>query len=204
MHVAFPRIAFLSLLLLPYSGLMAFAQAEKPNEGPASIVEYHARIPLGWECFKLNPSGQLFYLMGSVEDAEFEGWQKVTQDDRTRLVSANDSPVKRYPQHLQFRITASAKERLIEKRPFLVNSRLSINTYLLGLRFRLAVFHGLEEWKMRPVAVESIGMPADVSYDERIYRVRFNLGEIPIEDRIVLEVLAPNGQRLSKFHVDLY
>ena len=47
-------------------------------------------------------------------------------------------------------------------------------------------------------------MPAEVSYDERIYRIRFNLGRIPIDDRIVLEVFSPTGERLSKFHVDLF
>jgi len=32
---------------------------------------------------------------------------------------------------------------------------------------------------------------------------QFDLGNVPIEDRVVLEVLAPSGERLCKFHLDL-
>jgi hypothetical protein len=40
-------------------------------------------------------------------------------------------------------------------------------------------------------------------YDERIYRIGFDMGKIPIQDRVVMEVLTPTGQRLCKFHLDL-
>jgi hypothetical protein len=48
-----------------------------------------------------------------------------------------------------------------------------------------------------------IGVPADVPYDERVYRINFALDKLPITDRCVLEVLSPTGERLTKFHFDL-
>jgi hypothetical protein len=51
--------------------------------------------------------------------------------------------------------------------------------------------------------VKLVGMPMDVPYDERIYRVSFDLGEVPLADRIVLEVLSPREERLTRFHLDM-
>ena len=46
-------------------------------------------------------------------------------------------------------------------------------------------------------------MPPDIPYDERVYQISFDIGRIPITDRVVLEVLSPSGERLCKFHLDL-
>ena len=167
-------------------------------------IRYQARVPLGWESFKVRSSGICFYLLGTVESPKFDGWQKVTVKDRSHLYDASGQPVRVYPEEMQFRITASAREKLLENQPFTIASAIPMNDYLLHLRFRLKVFHGVEWRIVRPASVEAIGMPAEVSYDERIYRIRFNLGRIPIDDRIVLEVFSPTGERLSKFHVDLF
>lgn len=172
-----------------------------PSDG---VIRYQARIPLGWESFKVSSSGICFYLLGTVESPKFEGWRKVTINDRSRLFDASGQPVRTYPEELQFRITASTHEKMLDNQPFTIASSVPINDYLLHLRFRLKIFHGVESRIMRPASVEPIGMPEDVSYDERIYRVRFHLGHIPIDDRIVLEVFSPTGDRLSKFHVDLF
>lgn len=172
-----------------------------PSDG---VIRYQARVPLGWESFKVSSSGICFYLLGTVESPKFEGWQKITVNDHSRLFDANGQPVRTYPEELQFRITASTHEKMLDNQPFTVASSIPMNDYLLHLRFRLKVFHGVESRIVRPASVEPIGMPADVSYDERIYRIRFNLGHIPIDDRIVLEVFSPTGERLSKFHVDLF
>jgi hypothetical protein len=42
-------------------------------------------------------------------------------------------------------------------------------------------------------------MPADVPYDERVYRVNMNVGRLPISDRLVIDVLSPQGERLTHF-----
>jgi ubiquitin-protein ligase len=57
--------------------------------------------------------------------------------------------------------------------------------------------------ELEPLSVKIIGVPADTPYDERIYRVSFELPNIPVDDRIVLNVLSPNGECLSKFHLQL-
>jgi hypothetical protein len=46
-------------------------------------------------------------------------------------------------------------------------------------------------------------MPRHVPYNERIYRIGFQIGKVPIEDRVVMEVFSPSGERLCKFHLDL-
>ena len=48
-----------------------------------------------------------------------------------------------------------------------------------------------------------IGVPADVAYDERVYRISFSGQKIPVSDRCILEVLSPTGERLTRFHFDL-
>jgi hypothetical protein len=44
-----------------------------------------------------------------------------------------------------------------------------------------------------------IGMPADVPYDERVYRININAGNLPITDRMVVEILSPEGKLLTHF-----
>ncbi len=201
MRFALPVLAF----VVAFSGI---ALHSADNRGLTTrsdgVIRYQARVPLGWESFKVRSSGICFYLLGTVESPKFDGWQKVTVKDRSQLYDASGQPVRVYPEEIQFRITASAREKLLENQPFTIASAIPMNDYLLHLRFRLKVFRGVDWRIVRPASVEAIGMPAEVSYDERIYRIRFNLGRIPIDDRIVLEVFSPTGERLSKFHVDLF
>jgi hypothetical protein len=84
-----------------------------------------------------------------------------------------------------------------------VDAKDNLNAYLLNLRFELKVFAGLRKRELQPLAVKLIGVPADLPYDERIYRVSFELPNIPVEERIVLNVMTPSGECLSKFHLDL-
>jgi hypothetical protein len=44
-----------------------------------------------------------------------------------------------------------------------------------------------------------IGMPSDVPADERVYRVGINVGDMPVIDRFVIEVLSPEGEVLTHF-----
>jgi hypothetical protein len=172
-------------------------------ESPAVLTVYPARIPLGIESFRLASAGRDFYLIASVESPNFQGIRRVQDAKGTRLMTSAGQPFQFYPNHLQFRLTASAKEKLLEDRPFPTGGPYKLEELLSSLHFRLKVFHGLEYRYMKPAFVEDIGMPRDVPYDERIYRVGFSIGKIPIEDRVVMEVFSPSGERLCKFHVDL-
>ena len=48
-----------------------------------------------------------------------------------------------------------------------------------------------------------IGMPADVPADERVYRIGVSVGDMPVVDRFVLEVLSPEGHVLTHFPFSL-
>ena len=43
----------------------------------------------------------------------------------------------------------------------------------------------------------------DLGELERVYRINFNLDQIPVTNRFVLEILSPEGERLTRFHFDL-
>ncbi len=53
--------------------------------------------------------------------------------------------------------------------------------------------------EITPESVELIGMPASVRYDERVYRISVNLGDAPITDRVVIDVLTPEGKFITHF-----
>jgi hypothetical protein len=168
------------------------------------VFSVNGRIPLGIESFRLQPSGREFYLMASVENPAFQGlYRSMDRSGHPRLFDGSDKPVMFYPNRVQFRLTASAREKLIEDRPFETHAKLAVGDLLRQLQFRVKVFHALEYRYVKPTVVEDIGVPSDVPYDERIYRIGFDLGKVPIEDRVVMEVFSPTGERLCKFHVDL-
>jgi len=168
------------------------------------VFNVNGRIPLGIESFRLQPSGREFYLIASVENPSFAGlYRSVDRHGHPQLFAAGDKPITFYPSRVQFRLTASAREKLIDDRPFDTNAKLAISDLLGQLQFRVKIFHALEYHYVEPTVVEDMGIPKDVPYDERIYRIGFDLGKVPIEDRVVMEVFSPTGERLCKFHVDL-
>lgn len=148
------------------------------------------------------------YLLATAESPQFEGWR--VRDDGTRkvVVGADGLPVRFYPRHVSFRVTATAmrpKLLMIDSQGTLNLSEASLNSFLLNVHFRLLVFRGLEVERLEPQGVKMLGMPADVPYGERVYGIAFDLPHpISMEDRVVLEVLSPTGTRLCKFHLDFY
>ena len=170
----------------------------------ARIYSFNGRIPLGIESFRLQPTATDFYLMASAENPLFADLYRETDHrGHGHLLSAG-GPVQFYPARVQFRLTASAREKIIQERPFDMQAKLSLNDLLAQLHFRLKVFHALEYRYVKPKFVEEVGLPKDIPYDERIYRIGFELEKVPIEDRVVMEVISPSGERLCKFHLDLF
>jgi hypothetical protein len=47
--------------------------------------------------------------------------------------------------------------------------------------------------------VTLIGVPAEIAYDERVFRVSFDVGQIPVSDRVILEVTSPEGEGVTHF-----
>ncbi len=190
-------VAVLTLCALPLC-------AKQPRSDPdVTINVFGNRIPLGIEGFFVRPVRRTLYVMGTARSTFFQGWQLRERDGRRRVETADGIPVQYFPRSLSFRITATAlvQPLLQVDRDFLDNVD-DLNRYLLQLGFRIRIFHGLQVKSIEPERVEVIGMPADIPYEERVYRASFILPEVPIEDRIVLEVLNPDGERLCKFHLD--
>jgi hypothetical protein len=167
-------------------------------------VSINGRIPLGIETFRLEPAKQDFYLMASAENPDFIGIKRVmAKGEPMKLVARDGKKVSAYPERIQFRLTASSREKLLEDHPFGTEAKIPLNELLVKLKFRLKIFHGLEYRYVEPAFVDDVGVPRNLPYNERIYRIGFNMGHVPIEDRVVMEVISPTGERLCKFHLDL-
>jgi hypothetical protein len=172
-----------------------------------NVRSLHALVPLGAERIDLSSSGTM-YILTTAESPAFEGWRVVNTGTRTLLLTPDGSPVRYYPRHIEFRITATAmRPGMLDIRPYgtLHLSPDEVNAYLLQLGFRLLIFDGLQVTRVEPQSRRQIGMPAEVHYDERVYQIAFDFPtSVPTQDRIVLEVLSPGGSRLCKFHLDLF
>ena len=178
-----------------------------PSAAPQTSFDelrFHTRVPLGIEGFNLGKSNRKLYLMALAEDSGFEGMRQVEVDSHQVLLDAAGKQVNYFPSQVAFRVTATMwPENMVAVNMTSLDLPPDPNYFLLHLRFQLKIFRGLRERSVAPASVRLIGMPADVTYEERIYALKFNIGHTPVEDRIVLEVLSPDGQRICKFHLDM-
>jgi hypothetical protein len=196
-HLRTVRVLLAAALLTPAALPAQSGYREEPER-------LRALIPLGAESFRVvRPWKGTLTLMGLAENEQFCGWTRFRQNRRYLLRTDDGERVRFYPEQVDFRITASLRANLGDPSPVPLTAHTAPNDYLLGLRFRVAIFHGLHKRTLPPAAVDLIGVPADVDSDERVYRVSVNLPRVPMEDRVVLEVLSPRGERIAKFHLDL-
>jgi hypothetical protein len=163
----------------------------------------HSAMPAGYDVMQLKPSGMLLSLMGLIECTEVEGAQHVAAGSKSKLLSADGEVIRRFPRHFSFRITASLRKILLDPPEHSLEFAGDPRDLLLHLRFRIKAYNGLEMREIASESIDLIGMPADVSYDERIYRVRVKTGDMPVTNRIVIEVLSPEGEVLTHFPFDL-
>jgi hypothetical protein len=161
-------------------------------------------VPLGIMRFTpKNSEPRGMYLLVTAENPAFQNWHTSEQQRMPRR--ADGSRVKYFPSHIDFRVTASARsQELIGIDDYPIDLPPgTMNDFMTKLHFRLAIFDGINKRELEPGNIEVMGMPEDVSYDERVYRVGFDIGSaVPVENRIVLEVLTPEGERLGKFHLE--
>jgi hypothetical protein len=186
-----PAIALLGLAVL---GMAAFAGTAFKNGS-----SFHSATPAGYDVILLKPSGDTLSLMGLIECPELEGMHHVSNGADAKLISAAGETVHAFPQRFSFRVTASLRKILLDGPVASFNFPHDPHQLLLQLKFRIRDYHGLESREIVPESVEMIGMPADVPYDERVYRVHMNVGNLPISDRLVIEILSPQGERLTHF-----
>jgi hypothetical protein len=201
--IAATLVVVASILIAP-----SFFAEDVASLSPKWELAYHSVVPLGQDAILLEPGNHALFFLASAESIDFEGWRQIYNENRTSLLAADGHPVEHYPRFVDFRITASARRHVLPGlQPLLVDCESqciqTVNDYLLHLQFRVKIFRALHFRELAPKIVEIIGMPPDVPCDERIFRVSFDLGEVPVADRIVLEVLSPAGDRLTRFHLDM-
>jgi hypothetical protein len=169
---------------------------------------YHSLIPLGCEVFSYSghDEHQIFYVMVSAQNRQFEGEQVWFDGVRRILKEPNGGLVQAYPREMRFRVSVSEHSgfTLIDS-PLPIQTRdRTFNQLITSLKFEMRIYRALKSRVLHPTKVTHIGVPPDVPATERVYEVTFDLGEVPISDRIVMHVLTDEGDRMAKFNVDLY
>lgn len=160
-------------------------------------------MPVGFEVVQLKPSGATLSLMGLIECSEIEGLQQVSQGLRAKVVSTSGATLQQFPRHFSFRVTASLRKMFIDGPDHSLTVVEDPQDLLLKLGFRLKVYDGLDMHEVAPESVTMIGVPADIASDERVFRVSFDVGDVPVTDRMVLEVITPEGEDLTHFPFEL-
>lgn len=153
--------------------------------------------PLGMEAFQPRPKGQMFAVYALAEG--------IDEDSMRRAKTAvAERPVDAFPASLSFRVTASTLTIASDVRPAAFPSTRDTAELISQLQFRLRISHGaLDTERLEPANVRMIGMPAEIPYGERIYRVTFQPQPFESSDRLVLEVISPEGELLCKFPLAL-
>jgi len=187
-----------------YCTILIAAYALALMAAPPQPAVFHGSTPAGDDVLLLKPTNAEVSLLGLVECPELEGAQHVAEGTNARVISADGTPLTHFPHNFSFRITASLRKTVLSTPSGEVTSNDSPEDFLLKLKFGLKVFNGIEVREIQPESVEMIGVPADLPYDERVYRVNFNIvDDVPVTDRMVLEVLSSENDRLTRFHFDL-
>ncbi len=195
-----PRAITLSGLLLIVAGL---AVAAAPRNSVKPVPGLRSNMPAGYAVIMLKPSKATLSLLGLIECPELEGAQLVAEGTHKRLVSTDGATIRQFPQRFSFRITASLKKLFSEGPGASVDVPGDPRELLLKLKFRVRAYNGLEVREIIPQSIEMIGVPADVPYDERVYRINIDTGNLPVTDRMIVEIFSPQGELLMHFPFSL-
>jgi hypothetical protein len=193
MKVSRSKVGWIPVLLLCSS--LAAAPRTLPNQGTG----LRSAMPAGYEVITLRPSGLNLSLMGLVECPELEGAQHLSEGLKAQIVSSGGERMVKFPHHFSFRITASLRKIILDGPASSVAIPGDPYDLLLKLRFRIKAYRGLQVREILADSVELIGMPGEVPYDERVYRISVDIGDAPITDRFVVDILTPEGELLTHF-----
>ena len=167
------------------------------------VSHFSAVMPLGSDSILLQPSKQRLNMLLTVESPEFERIRTQGTGHQRTVTYDDGDPVHYYPSQISFRFTIGSRTATDETQPNDVDTTVDADRFQSTLRFRLKVFHGIEAKTLEPVEVKMLGVPAEVPFDERIYHFTFKLKNVPVEDRMMLEILDENGNRVGKFHLQI-
>jgi hypothetical protein len=201
------RRELLKTLRSAAAGLAVFAIFAGPvtlaRPRQESQPTYSTITPAGYEVITLKPSGTIVAVLGLIECPEVEGARHVAEGLQSRIVSAAGAPLAFFPRRFNFRVTATLRKTILDTPSRSVATAEDPRQFILHLGFRLKVYDALEKQELAPQSVEQVGVPDDIAYDERVFRVVFDVGEQSITNRFVLEVFSPEGERLARFHFEL-
>ena len=164
---------------------------------------YSPVLPMGMETVELLPARSAVYLFASADAPQLEGAHKVRHGEKVTLLGRDGSEVAEFPSDVTFRVTATTRVHLPNPDISPIETDQDVNSFLLSLKFRIRVVNGLESHYIDPLDVGLIGVPADIPYNERIYRVKVKLPHVSMKDRVIFEVYDAKGERLSKFYYEL-
>lgn len=177
--------------------LLAFGQAH-----PTS-TRFSAVMSLGSDSILLQPAKERLNMLLTVECPGLERIMLSGDGHGRAAVSEDGTPVRYYPEAIAFRFTIGSRTAADEAQPNQFETKASADHFQSNLHFRVRVFHGMHSRTYDPTDVTMLGVPADIPYDERIYHFTFKLKDIPVDDRIMLEVLDEQGNRVGKFHLQI-
>lgn len=191
-----------SLLLV---GCCFLATAGTAQEVQQTVFWYRSPVAIGFEGFQQTSSKRLFYIMGSVENSEFQGLKVTRKLQGGSVQTPSGGELENYPATLKLRITASSIDAQLfaGSDPIHVSDDTELNALLLSLDYQLKVYRGLKMTVLKPTSVRVIGIPADMPADERVYRVSFDTESIPVDARLCLEIFSPKGEKLTRLHLEL-
>jgi len=184
---------------LPIAAVALIVGAATLAAGHDGRPAFRANTPAGEQVLLLKPSGVSLSLLGLIECPELEGALRLSEGEHARLISAGGESITTFPRHFSFRVTASLRKVVISEPEDVVTTTEQPQDFLLKVKFRLRAFDGTHVREIQPESVQLIGVPQDVPYDERIYRINFKEKDLPVTDRLILDVLSPDGHSLTHF-----
>jgi hypothetical protein len=210
----FPRSArvFLArcavLAMAAIAACFAVAQPGQKTSQPSPTtppdVQFTAATPLGTDVLRLVPGGEVLDLMLTLESKELDGVKLTHTASGITLKDRDGQDVKYFPDELSFRFTVGSRTKLVDHEPMETEFDGSQQEFEDTLQFRLKIFHGIDQTEIEPEAQRIVGVPLEMPYDERIYRIRFKLPHhLPATDRMMLEIIDSEDERVSKFPVQL-
>jgi hypothetical protein len=175
-----------------------------PHKGDSILLEAHSHIPLGADSVVLSSDRQRATIMASLECPELGNITVFQRADQRYVVKDNGEVVRQLPKRLTFRITASSLVQTSEK-PLSLDVKAPLEEFLRKLTFVTKVYHRdtMDTRKLAPADVRHAGIPPEIAASERVYRASFDIGEVPIEDNVILEVNAEDGTPVTKFFLQL-
>jgi hypothetical protein len=155
------------------------------------------------DCVKLTKTGETLNFLATWIAPELKNYERVSEGNRRLVRTIDGEPVKHYPEKMTLRISVGNKTKVEGTKALDFDTVYSAQDLAKNLHFRLRVYNGLEYRQIEPVSAKIIGVPADIPYDERIYLVEFLLDNVPVENRLMIEVLDPQNTRVTRFSISM-